>query len=98
MRLKSLILTSHPSYPERARLERADPGLAADRETEREHLAAIARIDQPVVPQPRGRVQRQRLAVDPPDDLLLHRLEFFPVDGLALAPELRSEEHTSELQ
>src|SRR5688572_21582733 len=47
-------LTSHPRDPERVGREAAPLGFEASAQAEREHPAAVARIDQAVVPQARG--------------------------------------------
>src|SRR5436190_5418446 len=79
---------SHPPDAEGARFQRTDLRLAADRQAEGQHLAAVARIDQSVVPQPRGRVPGHGFGIDSLDDVLLHGFELLALDGPALALEL----------
>src|SRR5580658_2035421 len=74
---------SHAGDAEAGGAERTDLRLAADRETKGEDLAAVARIDEPVVPKPCRGEKRRRFAVELVDDLLLHRLELRPVDRAA---------------
>src|SRR5580658_500208 len=74
---------SHAGDAEAGGAERADLRFAADRETKGEDLAAVARVDESIVPKPCRGEKRRRFAVELFDDLLLHRLELRPVDRLA---------------
>src|SRR5204863_7647760 len=69
-------------------IERALLRLVADRKTICQHAARVARVDDAVVPEPRGRVQRSRCGVELFDDRALHFTERFAVDRLAGAPAL----------
>src|SRR6478735_10281599 len=67
------------------RLECAPLRLVADGEAEREHAARVARIDQAVVEETAGGVERVALALEGGDDLSLERGEPGLVDRLALS-------------
>src|SRR6266446_3498865 len=67
-----ILRPSHASHAEARRVEGADLRLAADREAESQHLARIAGIDEPIVPEPRRGEERCRFTLELLDDLALH--------------------------
>src|SRR4051812_25363209 len=62
--------------------------IAREREGEGEHAAGVARVDDAVVPQMRGAVERGRFAVELVDDALEHLVDLGARRLLALAQEL----------
>src|SRR5688500_473651 len=65
----------HPRDTEGVGLQLAQLGLAADGEAQREHTAAVARVDEAVVPQARGGEQRGRFLLHAAGDGSLHGVE-----------------------
>src|SRR5580692_7914521 len=65
----------HPADAETVGKSAARFGLAACGETKSENLARVARIDEAVVPEPRGGVKRLAFGVIGIDDLFGHGVE-----------------------
>src|SRR6478735_7042014 len=81
-------LRSHPRDAEGDGIERSHHRLAGDGEGEGQDAAGIARVDDAVVPQMRGAVERGRFALELVDDRLVHLFDLLLRRLLALAQEL----------
>src|SRR5262245_39334368 len=86
--MNSTSVSLHASHAERIGLELADLRLPTNGQAEPKNAAAVARVDEAVVPQAGGGEQRRALLLDAAGDACLHRLEPPGIDGLAIAPEL----------
>src|SRR6266853_4324391 len=82
-----MLQPSHASHAEARGVERADVRFATGREAESQHLARIAGIDEPVIPEPRRGEERRRFTVELLDDLAFHGIELSTVDGFSRALE-----------
>ena len=71
----------HPCDAEGDGIERPHDRFAGDREREGEDPAGVARVDDAVVPQVRGAVERRRFAVELVDDALAHLVDLRRVGG-----------------
>src|SRR5215472_5249271 len=84
----STMSSLHAADAEGAWLERAPFGLAADRDAQRQHGAGVAWINQAVIPQPRGCIERGRFLCHAGGDGLFHGVKFAAINVSALALEL----------
>ena len=78
-------------------MQRPRIAFGGDGEAEREHVAGLAGVDDAVVPQARGGVERRRLPVKLPLDRLRHLLQDRLVD-LPQFPELRPRDDLHHLR